>query len=67
MHELKVLDLIGGAMQVAAEVLIDFTVPDTGERVRDEELLLWTFGADGKVTRMRRYVDTAKHIAAWGR
>jgi hypothetical protein len=25
---------------------------------------LWTFGDDGLITRMRHYVDTAKHMAA---
>jgi len=25
---------------------------------------MWTLGDDGRVTRMRHYVDTAKHIAA---
>jgi uncharacterized protein len=66
MHEFKVLDVIGGERQVAAEVLIEFTVPATGLRVRDEELHLWTFGADGKVVRMRHYVDTGKHQRAHG-
>lgn len=65
-HEFKVLDVIGGEGQVAAEVLIDFSVPATGVRVRDEELHLWTFGADGKIVRLRHYVDTAKHIRAHG-
>ena len=66
MHEFKVLDLFGGERQVAAEVLIDFTVPATGVRVRDEEMHLWTFGADGKIVRLRHYVDTVKHLRAFG-
>jgi len=33
-------------------------------RCRDEELHLWGFDSEGKVNRMRHYVDTAKHIAA---
>ena len=65
-HEFKVLDVFGGERQVAAEVLIDFTVPTTGARVRDEELHLWTFSADGKIARVRHYVDTAKHQHAHG-
>ena len=65
-HEFKVLDVIGNGDQVAVEVLIDCTVPSTGQRLRDEELHLWSFGADAKVLRMRHYVDTAKHIRAWG-
>jgi ketosteroid isomerase-like protein len=35
-----------------------------GGRFRDEELHLWTLGADGRIVRLRHYVDTAKHIAA---
>jgi uncharacterized protein len=48
---------------VVAEVSID-AVTDAGAQVRDEELHLWSFGSDGRVTRFRHYVDTAKHIAA---
>ncbi len=32
--------------------------------MRDEELHLWRFDADGLICGMRHYVDTAKHIAA---
>jgi uncharacterized protein len=61
-----VLDIVGGERQVAAEVAIDFTVPATGRRCRDEELHLWTFAGDGKLVRMRHYLDTAKHLWAHG-
>lgn len=57
-RDFRVLDLLGGERQVAAEVVIE---TDT---FRDEELHLWTFDPDGMVVRMRHYVDTAKHIAA---
>ena len=36
-----------------------------GGRFRDEELHRWAFGPDGRVTSLRHYVDTAKHLAAW--
>jgi ketosteroid isomerase-like protein len=58
--EFSILDLGESEHQVMAEVVIET------ESVRDEELHLWTFGPDGKVTRMRHYVDTAKHMAAAG-
>jgi ketosteroid isomerase-like protein len=64
-HEFHVLDLMAGERQVAAELLIDATRPN-GDHIRDEEMHLWTFGPDGKVTRFRHYVDTAKHIEAAG-
>ena len=62
-YSFTVLDCIAGADQVAVEIAIDATTP-SGGRFRDEELHLWTLNADGKVTRMRHYVDTAKHISA---
>jgi uncharacterized protein len=37
-----------------------------GGHYRDEEIHLWTFDDAGKVVRLRHYVDTAKHIAAFG-
>jgi ketosteroid isomerase-like protein len=58
--DFQVLDVIGGERQVAVEVQI------VTAAFADEELHLWTFGDDGLVTRMRHYVDTAKHIAAAG-
>jgi ketosteroid isomerase-like protein len=64
-HEFQVLSMMAGGDQVAVEVVMDAT-PAGGTRYRDEELHLWTFGADGKVTRLRHYTDTAKHIAAAG-
>ena len=64
-HDFRVLKMLAGEDSVAAEVIIEFTTP-SGARLRDEELHLWTLGADGKVVRMRHYLDTAKHIAAAG-
>jgi ketosteroid isomerase-like protein len=63
-HEFRVLDVLASERQAAAEVVIEATPPD-GRRFRDEELHLWSFDADGRVTRMRHYVDTVKHIEAW--
>jgi ketosteroid isomerase-like protein len=48
---------------MVAEVRASFALPEGG-RFSDEELHLWTFGEDGRVTRLRHYCDTAKHIAA---
>ena len=62
-HEFNVRSLMNGGNQVVAEVVIDATVP-SGERIRDEELHLWTFDDEGAVIRFRHYIDTAKHIAA---
>lgn len=62
-HEFAVLSLMANERQVAAEFVIEATPPG-GRRYRDEEMHLWTFAGDGKVTRFRHYADTAKHIAA---
>ena len=65
-HEFRVLDVIGTGRQIAVEVTIECTVPATGRRFFDEELHLWTFDDEGRVVRLRHYVDTAKHIWASG-
>jgi uncharacterized protein len=61
--EFSVLDLAASEKQVIAEIVIEAKLPNGG-RFRDEELHLWGFDSDGKINRMRHYVDTAKHIAA---
>jgi ketosteroid isomerase-like protein len=61
--DFAVLDVVGSGRQVVAEVRASFALPGGG-RFSDEELHLWTFGEDGRVTRLRHYCDTAKHIAA---
>ena len=61
--DFQVLSLMEGGNQVAAEIVIEAVSP-TAASYRDEELHLWTFDADGKVCRLRHYIDTAKHIAA---
>jgi ketosteroid isomerase-like protein len=61
-HDFEPVNLLEGGNQVAATIRIDFTVTATGSRHQDEEVHLWTFGPDGKVTGMRHYIDTAKHI-----
>ena len=62
--DFQVLDLLGSERQVVAEVVIEAKLTSTGASYRDEELHLWTFDEAGKVSRMRHYTDTAKHIAA---
>ena len=40
-------------------------MPD-GCSITDEELHLYTLNDEGRITRMRHYVDTAKQIKAYG-
>ncbi|MEP7319702.1 MAG: nuclear transport factor 2 family protein [Panacibacter sp.] len=62
--DFQVLSIMGNEQQVAAEFIIEADVPETGGYYRDEEMHLWTFNEQGKVTRLRHYTDTAKHITA---
>ena len=59
----EVRGLAAGDGLVVADIRIDVTLP-SGGRMRDEELHVWRFDADGRICGMRHYVDTAKHIAA---
>jgi ketosteroid isomerase-like protein len=61
--EFQVLSIMGNDNQVAAEFVIEADVPASGNHFRDEEMHLWTFDEQGKVTRLRHYSDTAKHMA----
>jgi uncharacterized protein len=63
LDDFRVLKMLAGEDSVAAEVVLEFTTP-AGARLRDEEVHLWTLNEEGKVIRMRHYVDTAKHITA---
>lgn len=53
-----------GNNHVAAVVDFDITIKATGKRIQDEEIHLWEFNADGKVTSFRHFLDTARAIEA---
>lgn len=55
---------MGGANQVAAELVVEAEIPSTGVTFKDDEMHLWTFNEAGKVSRFRHYIDTAKHMQA---
>jgi uncharacterized protein len=64
--DLQVLNVMEGGNQVAVEFVLEANLPAWGGgHYRDEEMHLWTFNDDGKVSRLRHYTDTAKHIAAF--
>ena len=64
MQDFQILDMAASERQVAVEVVIEYATP-TGGHLRDEELHLWTLNENQMVVRLRHYVDTAKHIAAF--
>jgi ketosteroid isomerase-like protein len=64
--DLQILNMMEGGNTVAVEFVLEADLPAWGGgHYRDEEVHLWTFDDDGKVTRLRHYTDTAKHIAAF--
>lgn len=54
---------LGSGRTVAVEVEVELGNP----AVVDSECHVWQFDDDGRVTGLRHYLDTAKHIAASGR
>jgi uncharacterized protein len=50
---------------VVVEVQISIAMAD-GSSITDEELHLYSLNDEGKVSRMRHYVDTAKQIKSYG-
>ena len=65
--DLQVLNMMEGGNQVAVTFVFEVKLPAWGGgHYRDEEIHLWTFDDVGKVSRLRHYTDTAKHIAAFG-
>lgn len=55
-----------GADMVAVPVAIELRYKPNGRIIRDLEAHLWTFGADGQVTRFRHLVDTHQFALATG-
>ncbi len=56
--------LSDGARQVAVFVRHDVTNTATGKRFAGVEIHYWTLDEQGRITRMKHFVDTAQHLAA---
>lgn len=54
--------LVGGD-QVAVPVRLEGTLRRNGRRVKDHEIHLWTFDANGHVARFRHVLDTHQYAA----
>jgi ketosteroid isomerase-like protein len=63
-QDFRVLDMLASDRQVVVEVQISIAMPGGGS-LTDEELHLYSLNDEGKVNRMRHYVDTAKQIEAY--
>jgi uncharacterized protein len=64
-RDFQVLDMLASDRQVVVEVQISIAMADGGV-LTDEELHLYSLDDEGKINRMRHYVDTAKQIEAYG-
>jgi hypothetical protein len=64
-EDFQVLDMLASDRQVVVEVQISIVMPSGGS-VTDEELHLYSVNDEGRIRRMRHYVDTAKQIKAYG-
>jgi hypothetical protein len=64
-QDFQVLDMLASDRQVVVEVQISIAMADGGS-VTDEELHLYSLDDEGRINRMRHYVDTAKQINAYG-
>ncbi len=56
---------LSGEDKVAVTVELHARVKATGRAIRELEMHLWTFGADGKVARFKHLSDTHQHYLAW--
>jgi uncharacterized protein len=65
-HEFAPRAFLEGDGMVAAVNDFDATVIATGQRLRDVDVHLWSFGPDGRVTEFRHFVDSVKHVEAVG-
>jgi ketosteroid isomerase-like protein len=59
----EVLDMLVSDTQVAVQIRMTAELPN-GSLIDEEVMHLWTFGPDGKVVRLRRFLDTAANIGA---
>lgn len=65
-HKFEPTKLLQGDDAVVALIDVEFTVSATGRRVSErDEIHVWHFGADGKVTRFRHGADTHAHDVAY--
>lgn len=64
MHTFNPHSFLEGDGVVAAVVEFELTVKSTGKRVRDEEIHLYEFDSEGRVTSFRHFLDTKKYIEA---
>lgn len=59
-------ELLAGQDKVVVLLTIEGVVPRTGRTIAEvDEVHIWHFGPDGKVSRFRHVVDSLQHHQAW--
>jgi ketosteroid isomerase-like protein len=64
LHAFEPRHFIAAGDDVVAHLHLSYTIKKTGRRVDEEQLQWWSL-ADGRVTRLRHFEDTAQVLAAW--
>jgi ketosteroid isomerase-like protein len=64
-HAFEPEAFIHSGPHVVTSVRFEHTMKKSGRRIVDQQLHWWTFGADGKVERLRHYTDTAAVLGAF--
>lgn len=64
MNHIEVLGFMEGDARVAALIAYELTVRSTGRTIRDQEIHLYEFDEQGRVSTFRHFLDTAKAVHA---
>jgi uncharacterized protein len=64
LHSLEAHSFLEGDGKVAVVLAYELTIKATGKRIVDEEVHLYEFDSNGKVSTFRHFLDTAKAIEA---
>lgn len=57
----EIVNILEGGSQVIAVIDLELVGKETGRKFVDQELHLWTFGEDGKVTAFRHFLDMEEY------
>ena len=63
-HQFVPEAILADDRHVAVFVRHDVTNPATGRRFAGVEIHYWTFDDEGRIARMKHFVDTVQHLAA---
>jgi uncharacterized protein len=58
--------MLADGAHVVARIHLEFVVRKTGKSVSMDQLHLWAFDGEGRISSMRHFEDTAQVQRAWG-